>query len=183
MPFEPWPRLMRIRKATLDDADAVRSVHLSAFPEGEGERVSRLALDLLHEKTSPPVLSLVAECDGTLVGHVAFSPVTAGDTGEHLGSILAPLAVVPDHQKRRVGSRLVEDGIGRLPGSGILLVYGDPEFYGRFGFRADAAECFTPPHALQYPFGWQGLALGEGEARRSTVRVSCVASLDHPALW
>ena len=176
---------MRIRIATRDDANAVRRVHLSAFPHGEGEIVSRLAVNLLAEEAAPPVTSLVAEADDIVVAHVAFSPVWIRETQEFIGYILAPLAVSPDHQKCSIGSCLIESGIERLAETGpdILFVYGDPEFYGRFGFRVDVAECYMPPYKLQYPFGWQGLALSHFEARRTAAEICCVPSLSNPALW
>jgi len=147
--------------------------------------VSRLAVDLLSEETTPQTISLVSEADGAVVGHVAFSPVSIDD-GEHLqGYILAPLAVRPDHQRRRIGSSLVESGMLQLSGMGVdvVLVYGDPEYYGRFGFTVDAAERYVPPYGLQYPFGWQGLALSERGIPESSVEIACVASLRDPALW
>jgi putative acetyltransferase len=176
---------MKIRIARRDDADAVRRVHFSAFPQGEGDIVSRLAVNLLSEEAAPPVISLVAEADDIVVAHVAFSPVRMRETQEFIGYILAPLAVSPDHQKRSIGSCLIKSGIERLAETGpdILFVYGDPEFYGRFGFRVDVAECYIPPYRLQYPFGWQGMALRHFEARRTTADISCVSSLSNPALW
>ena len=88
---------MKIRKATQNDADAIRSVHVAAFPEGERDLISDVAVAMLFEEASPPVLSLVAEVEDTIIGHVTFSPVTSRDTKEHLGYILAPLAVSPSH--------------------------------------------------------------------------------------
>jgi len=176
---------MKIRTATRGDADDVRRIHLSAFPHGEGDIVSQLAVDLVSEEAAPPVISLVAEADDIVVAHVAFSPVRMRETQEFIGYILAPLAVSPDHQKRGIGSCLIKSGIERLAETrpDILFVYGDPEFYGRFGFRVDLAQCYIPPYELQYSFGWQGMALRHFEARRSAVGISCVSSLSIPALW
>jgi putative acetyltransferase len=176
---------MNIRIVAHDEADAVRSVYLAAFPETERDLVAALAVALLSEKASPPILSLVAEVDDTIVGHVAFSPVTTRDTREDIGYILAPLAVTPVCQNRGIASHLIRDGIGRLSKSGaeVLLVYGDPRFYGRFGFGTHHAQKYLPPHELQYAFGWQGMALREGNERSTAVGLSCVSSLDNPALW
>jgi predicted N-acetyltransferase YhbS len=58
-----WQKEMKIRIATRDDAEAVRQVHLSAFPHGEGDIISQLAVNLLSEEASPPVFSLLAEAD------------------------------------------------------------------------------------------------------------------------
>ena len=176
---------MQIRIATRQDADAVRSVHLSAFSEGESQIISKLAVDLLSEETTPPTISLLAEVDGVAVGNVAFSPVAIDSIKDFQGYILAPLAISPDYQKRRIGSQLVESGMQRLSdmGVGILFVYGDPKVYGKFGFSSEAAEGYVPPHALRYPFGWQGIVLRDSGAERSPARIACVTSLSDPALW
>lgn len=176
---------MHIRLATALDRDDIHSVHWSAFAEDERAMVSRLAVNLLAEKTAPRTISLVAETDGVGVGHVAFSPVTIDDDENLQGYILAPLGVKPDYQKHRIGSQLVASGIQQLSRMGvdILFVYGDPEFYRRFGFSADAAKRYIPPYMLQYPFGWQGIALNERRTGKPSVPITCVASLCDPALW
>jgi putative acetyltransferase len=176
---------MNIRTATLNDLDSVRCVHLCAFSEGERDLVSRLAVDLLCEEAVPPVFALVAEIDNAIVGHVAFSPLKTCDMKEHVGYILAPLAVRPGYQKRGIASRLIEAGIRHVSawGPGVLLVYGDPGFYSRFGFTVEYAEPYTPPYPLQYPFGWQGMALRENRPPPVAIRISCVSSLQNPALW
>jgi putative acetyltransferase len=176
---------VHIRVATSSDRDSIHSVHWAAFAESERALVSKLAVDLLSEETSPQVLSLVAESNDTVVGHVAFSPVTS-DCNENLqGYILGPLGVVPDYQKRHIGSKLVERGMDQLSrlGTNILFVYGDPEYYSRFGFSVDAAERFIPPYDLEYPFGWQCMTLNEYSIERSPIKIACVTSLSDPALW
>lgn len=87
--------------------------------------------------------SLVAEVDGAVVGHVAFSPVTVGSGA--VGAGLAPLAVLPSHRRRGVGSALVRAGLQacRDAGLGWAVVLGEPHYYGRFGFRAAPALGLT----------------------------------------
>lgn len=176
---------MNIRVATVLDRGDVQDVHLSAFPEGEKGIVSRLAVSLLSEETDPETISLVAETGGTVVGHAAFSPVTLDSRKNFQGYILAPLAVKPEYQKRGTGSQLVQKGMHRLSDMGvdIVFVYGDPKYYGRFGFSVDAAERYTPPYRLQYPFGWQGISLKDCCTEKSPVKIACVASLCDPVLW
>ena len=176
---------MHIRIATSLDQDNIHSVHWSAFAEGEREIISKLAVNLLSEETTPQTISLVAETEGAVVGHVAFSPVTIGSNKNFQGYILAPLGVKPDYQKRRIGSKLIERGMQQLSRMGvdILFVYGDPKYYSRFGFSVDAAECYIPPYRLEYPFGWQGIALSECSIRKSSIKIVCVTSLCDPALW
>jgi len=176
---------MSIRLATSLDRDDVRDVYLSAFPEGEREIVSKLAVNLLSEETTPQTISLVAETEGAVVGHVAFSPVTIDNNENFQGYILAPLGVKPDYQRRRIGSKLIESGMQQLAVMGvhILFVYGDPKYYGRFGFSADAADRYTPPYRFHYPFGWQAITLNECRIEESPVKIACVTSLCDPELW
>ena len=176
---------MHIRIATSHDRDDIHSVHWSAFAEGEREIVSRLAANLLSEEATPQIISLVAETEGIVVSHVAFSPVTISSNENFQGYILAPLGVKPDYQKRRIGSELVESGMQQLSRMGvdILFVYGDPKYYSKFGFSVDAAECYIPPYKLQYPFGWQGIVLNEFSIGTSFFKIACVTSLCDPALW
>jgi putative acetyltransferase len=176
---------MNIRIATNQDRDDVQRVHLCAFHEGESEIVSKLAINLLSEKTTPQTISLVAETDGAIVGHVAFSPVLIDNNENFQGYILAPLGVKPDYQKRRIGSKLIEYGMQRLSDMGVnvVFVYGDPKYYGRFGFSADAAHQYTTPYNLQHPFGWQAIVLKECDIEKPPVAITCVTSLCDPKLW
>jgi len=84
-------------------------------------------------------VSLVAEVDGPIVGHVAFSPVDvpASRTGEGpVAEGLAPLSVAAAFRRRGIGAALVAAGLDacRAAGAGFVVVLGDPRYYGRFGF-------------------------------------------------
>ncbi|MCB1755101.1 MAG: N-acetyltransferase [Gammaproteobacteria bacterium] len=177
--------VIQIRKAASADQDAIRDVVLSAFSEDESQPIATLAENLLKEQTRPETLTLVAETDGRLVGHIAFSPVGADKNASWLGYILAPLAVKPDYHKQGIGSKLIKSGLERLTANGVdsVFVYGDPAYYGRFGFNAEAAEKYQPPYALHYPFGWQATVLREGGSVEQIIRFSCVAALRDPSLW
>jgi len=176
---------MNIRIATSPDVDAIQAVHINAFPEAEGAPVAKLAGDLLEERTTPEILSLVAESGGEIVGHVAFSPVAITGSDELKGYILAPLAVKAASQNGGIGRALVEDGLRRLSDMGVnvVFVYGDPDYYRRFDFSADAALRYNAPYPLKYPFGWQAVVLTEPKPARSPVTISCVESLSDPGLW
>ena len=81
-------------------------------------------------------VSLVAEADGSVIGHIAFSPVTISDgTSDWYG--LGPVSVLPDYQHQGVGKALIEAGLSRLKdinAKGCCLV-GHPEYYKKFGFK------------------------------------------------
>lgn len=174
-----------IRAATCTDLDDVRDVHLCAFPEDERHIISALAVNLLSERTIPETISLVAETEGTVAGHAAFSPVKIGHNENLQGYILAPLGIKPEYQRRRIGTGLIQSGIQKLlaMGANILFVYGDPGYYCKSGFSADAATPYIPPYKLRYPSGWQALVLNECDIAESSFNIACVSSLNNPELW
>lgn len=176
---------MNIRPARQLDTEAIKKVYLTAFPDAEAEIVSKLAIDLLSEETTPPVLSLLAESHDVIIGHICFSPITSNYSKSLQGYILAPLAVLPDYQGQGVGSDLVRHGIKRLSDTETqaIFVYGDPKYYSRFGFTAQAAIQFSTPYKLQYPFGWLALTVNNYSIEEGPVTINCVAALQYPALW
>lgn len=176
---------MHIRPATSPDRDAINELYLAAFPEAERETVAAVAVSLLAETSTPESFALVAEADGVVVGHVSFSPVACKDADNFVSYVLAPLAVHPELQKQGIGASLIEAGMQRLSelGVGIVFVYGDPKYYGRFGFDADVATGFVPPYPLQYPFGWQARRLSDAGSLASSGKLTCVAALQDPQLW
>lgn len=176
--------IINIRLASIQDRDDIHTIHMSAFPEGENEIVSKLSSDLLTDNTTSQIISLVAEINTTVVGHAAFSPVIINNNDSIQGYILAPLGVKPDYQHRYIGSTLIEHGIQKLSGMGvnIAFVYGDPGYYGQYGFSADPANQFIPPYPLQFPFGWQALVLNTFDLEKP-VDITCVPSLCDPKLW
>jgi len=68
-------------------------------------------------------------------------------------------------------------------GVDVLLVYGDPEYYGRFGFREEIGRSFVPPYPLVYPFGWLGMMLDETAIPETPRNFECVAALSKSDLW
>jgi putative acetyltransferase len=126
------PSPIRIRPETPADAAAVRRVNEQAF----GRAVEADLVDALRD-AGAAILSLVAEADGEVVGHVLFSPLSIETaTGVHEAVALAPLAVVPERQRQGIGTRLVEDSLARLRDGGhaAVVVIGHAAYYPRFGF-------------------------------------------------
>lgn len=126
--------MLSIRAERPEDVDAIRAVHLAGFPTQAEARL----VDLLRE-AGHLTISLVADIDGRVVGHVGFSPVSA-ESGP-VGVGLAPVAVLTEHRGDGVAALLIEAGIdaARRCGFGWLVVLGEPEYYGRFGFEPASA--------------------------------------------
>ena len=176
---------MHIRPAMPADREAVHEINHRAFPAEEREIVAELAVRLLAEASEPLTLSLVAESHGELIGHVAFSPVMHAGEVEMQGYILGPLAVKPALQRQGIGAQLIEKGKAGLAQTGVnvLLVYGDPAYYGRFGFTAELAQSLQPPYALKHPFGWLACMLNACEMPESAIALTCVPALSDPKYW
>lgn len=122
---------MRVRAEQGTDRTLVYDVNTSAF----GRRDEADLVDALRARADP-VVSLVAEVGGAVVGHVLFSPARLGGRPELLIMGLAPLAVEPRHQRRGVGAALVRAGLQRCRELGVdaVVVLGHPAYYPRFGF-------------------------------------------------
>lgn len=177
--------MTQIRQADIRDSEGIRDLYLASFPEEERELVAALAVDLLSEQTSPATFAFAAEREGRLVGHIAFSPVTLETPNKFTGFLLAPLAVHPEFQKQGIGTTLIEAGFEHLSSLDvdIVFVYGDPDYYSRFGFNAESAAKYTLPYALQFPFGWLAKPLKEINTIASAGRLTFVRCLNNPQLW
>jgi putative acetyltransferase len=114
-----------VRTEAPGDRAAVRRVVEAAFGRAEEADL----VDALREDESWQ-LSLVAEVAGEVVGHLLFTRASRGLTA------LAPLSVLPAHQRAGVGAALMREGLARIEGPIVLL--GHPEYYARFGFRPAA---------------------------------------------
>ena len=123
-----------IRNEDPNDIPAIHRLNVAAFKgEGEANLVDRL------RTRGAGLLSLVAEEDGRVVGHIYFSPMTiTAEDGRVFPAVgLAPLAVLPAFQNQGIGSQLVRAGLdGRCRmGHRLVIVLGHASYYPRFGFK------------------------------------------------
>lgn len=140
---------MEIRDERTGDHEAVRDVQRQAF--GRDGQVARL-VDALR-RDDPQAVSLVAVEAGTVVGHVMFTRALL-DAPRQLVTVrvLSPLGVLPQRQRQGVGSALVREGLRRMDGDGVPLVFleGSPSYYPRLGFTAGGELGFRKP-SLRIP--------------------------------
>jgi len=144
-----------VRPEIIEDQQSIWSVNQAAF---EGDDEANL-VDALRDGGFVEV-ALVAEVDGKVVGHILFSRVTIDTKSGAIDALsLAPMAVIPRHQRKGSGTMLVESGLAacREQGHRIVVVLGYPEFYSRFGFSSELAK------QIESPFGggeaWMAMEL------------------------
>ena len=124
-----------IRRETESDIDAISEITKAAFESLQiSNHTEQFIINALREAKALTI-SLVAEADNKVVGHIAFSPVTISD-GSHDWYGLGPISVSPELQKQGIGKSLMREGLSALKalgGKGCVLV-GHPGYYRRFGF-------------------------------------------------
>ena len=148
---------MLVRREEIEDCRAVRLVNEQAFGrQDEADLVDRLRME------GAVLVSLVAEAQGRIAGHILFSRMWIETAREPVPAVaLAPLAVIPDLQRQGIGGTLIEQGLDWL-GRGaekIVLVLGHPEYYTRFSFSTGKTLLLDSPFN---PKAFMGLELRPG---------------------
>ena len=158
--FEESRMSLTIRPETSSDYPGISEVNKLAFRQpAEGKLVEKLRKNPKFVSE----LSLVAEIEGKIVGHILFFPVkvksVAGDEEyeeyeEYETISLAPMAVHPEFQKQGIGGKLIKEGLEacRKLGYGSVIVLGHPEYYPKFGFEP------ASKWGIKDPFGAPGEA-------------------------
>lgn len=156
--------MMSIRVAMPRDRDSIRAVEEHAF----GQQAEAGLVDALVAN-GDAVLELVAEDEGSVVGHILFSRVYVESAGKtHAAVALAPLAVEPAFHGTGIGGALVTEAHIRLKAAGetLAIVLGEPKYYGRFGYTHQRAVGFDSEYQGE---ALQALAWGEAPAEGQLV--------------
>ncbi len=146
-----------IRNEQERDREQVRAVNEAAF--GRADEAD-LVDGLRHE--GAVLLSLVAEVDGRMAGHILFSRMTIETAQGPVAAVaLAPMSVLPEYQGRGMGSGLVQHGLRELAerGERIAIVLGHEHYYPRFGFSTEKAQRLASPFP---PEAYMALELSVG---------------------
>ncbi len=129
---------MRIRNETSSDTAAIEAVTIAAFQNAAHTSHSEQFIVRALRNSGQLTVSLVAEDNGSVIGHVAVSPVTIS-SGATRWYGLGPISVMPEHQRQGVGVQLMEHALTELRtlGAAGCVVLGEPAYYSRFGFNAE----------------------------------------------
>jgi putative acetyltransferase len=142
---------MIIRPEMSNDYESITRVTLAAFTGKFSDNPNEHLIVKGLREAGVLSLSLVAEKDGEIVGHVAFSVVLID--GENKGWYgLGPISVLPEFQKQGVGSKLIREGLSRIRDLGAkgCVLEGSPEYYQRFGFTAYHGLIYEGAPAPEY---------------------------------
>jgi len=144
------PKLI-VRNENENDVKAITDVTVSAFKTLEISQHTEQFIIVALRAARALSVSLVAEMDRSIVGHVAFSPVVISDgTPDWYG--LGPLSVLPSHQRQGIGKTLVREGLSRLRDLNAkgCCVVGHPDYYPQFGFEnvAELSYQGVPPEVF-----------------------------------
>jgi putative acetyltransferase len=140
-----------IRSEQASDIEAITQVTYDAFlGKFSDHPTEHLIVNALRE-ADMLTLSLVAEIDGNVVGHVAFSPVTINETFMDWYG-LGPISVAHAFQKQGIGSKMIVDGLAKLRDLGAkgCVLEGSPAYYSRFGFKPKAGLTYHAAPALEF---------------------------------
>lgn len=146
-----------IRDERESDIKAISDVTKAAFDNHPISQHTEQFIIAALRASNALTISLVAEIDGKVVGHIAFSPITISD-GSRNWYGLGPISVLPEYQKRGIGKALMHEGLSRLKALGAkgCVLVGDPEYYKRFGFKSLPElthEGVPQEYVLTLPFG------------------------------
>lgn len=129
---------IQIRDEQNTDIQAIFDLTTAAFNDEEYSSHTEQFIVNALRAAKQLTISLVAETHDKIVGHIAFSPVSISDgTTDWYG--LGPISIIPEYQGKGIGSELMREGLNRiktLNAKGCVLL-GDPNYYGKFGFKAD----------------------------------------------
>ena len=176
---------MHVREARAADLNDVLAVERLAFGY---DKEAELVRALLEDASAEPFLSLLAFDDDKAVGHILFTAAhLEGGQGAASITLLAPLAVVPDAQKKGVGGSLVERGLQLLSESGVDLVFvlGHPDYYPRHGFTSAGALGLSAPYPIpeEHAAAWMVQALRPGVIGSVSGTVVVADALNQPEHW
>jgi len=177
-----------IGKATLGcDESAIRELFYDTFAHSEGADEGRIISDLASElarqvsQRHASFFGLSNTDDALIAG--AFTSSLSNERGIN-AKLMAPVAVHPQAQGHGLSRQLIEQIIeSESKNADVLVTYGDPNFYERFGFRTISTAVVKPPYEVEYPEGWLAINYTNKSESELTGQYNCVEAFRDERLW
>lgn len=172
-----------IRKETPEDYTRVVEMTEKAFdtmPFSDGTE-GKLVEKLRKAETFISELSLVAELNNQVVGHILFTPILIDNGQELFESLaLAPVSVLPEYQNQGIGSKLINEGhkIARKLGFDSVIVLGHPEYYPKFGYKPASTWGIKATFDLPDNNAFMALELTHGALNKVSGKVKFPSEFD-----
>ncbi|WP_084667949.1 GNAT family N-acetyltransferase [Nioella nitratireducens] len=165
-------------------------VHLfdSTFSDSEGPdagaAIGALVQDIFARTPAEDLVTILALDGSQLSGAICFTRLAYDDEPRNV-FLLSPVAVATTSQGTGVGQALLTHGLGQMRARGVdvVLTYGNPDYYGKVGFRPITEREAQAPLPLSQPEGWLGQSLTETLLTPLAGPSRCVAAFDQPDLW
>jgi putative acetyltransferase len=150
----------------------------------EGARIGELVHDLLLETPGDDIRVFCAEDHDKIIGAAIFTRLIY-PADPHIVFLLSPMAVASGRQRQGIGQTLLSHALKALRSEGIQIAvtYGDPNFYGRVGFRLITEDKVRAPLPLSLPHGWLGLSLTTEQMPTLEGPAICVSALNRSDVW
>lgn len=176
---------IEIRIAAEADYNSVMEIEKQAFGQ---DKEAQLVADLLNDSTASPSISLLAFYKNKPVGHILYSRVYLENHLDSMAHSLAPLAVLPDFQRKGIGGLLINHGkeVLHKMGSELIFVLGHINYYPRYGFINNAAQFgyYTPyPIPEEVADAWMVMELKPNALKKNVGRVIFADALMKPEYW
>lgn len=174
-----------MRETTDADLKDILFIEHEAF---KSDKEAQLTKDLLNDSSAKPLISLIAYVDEKPTGHILFTKGYLHSKSKKLMIyILAPLAVVPEFQKKGIGGALIQKGLDFLSRAniGLVFVLGHPQYYPRYGFRPAGKLGFEAPFPIpeKDSDAWMVQELRSCFIGSISGRVVCSDALNKPEHW
>lgn len=179
---------MKYAEEDSSDKSGLVSLFADTFSASEGPEEGALIGDLtdaLVSTTPARDLRIFTAREGDiLAGAIFFWPMVYANDDRSV-MVLAPVAVRTDRQGKGVGEALIRKGLETLQRDGVdvAITYGDPAYYGRFGFRQVDTSVVAAPQPLSQPIGWMAQSLSDAPLAPLHGPVTCVPAFDKPDYW
>jgi len=176
---------MIIRETKDTDLNDILFIECEAFKSNKEADLTR---DMLTDPSAKPLLSLIAFIENRAVGHILFTTAHLSNNPNEVAiSLLAPLAIIPNYQKKGSGGKLIKRGLELLSKSGVDLVFvlGHPEYYPRHGFSPASKLGLEAPYPIpeKVADAWMVKALQPNVIDTVYGKVICCNALNKPKHW